>query len=219
MKTKKNTFVEKNEPESDSLTTYAEEDDPEDVNFLPESLTNQIPDMTGIDFSTFHSLAGATDILGKGAVSTEKTYTANNGSVSKRSQDIKSLCEMPNTSFSKYSRFFLSSESPTDCTDSMSVSCSSTYNANCNYNTTRKTIPDSSCKSDSGLKIDFKSDLNIEGEVRGRMRRWSSVDCDTVASQRPPFPHTKKIKASSANASAVKVGLTCAVLYILVVSC
>jgi hypothetical protein len=63
------------------------------------------------------------------------------------------------------------------------VSCSSTYNSACNYNTNKKT------------------DLNTE--MRGRRSRWSNIECETAATKRPPFPIIKKPK----NTSIAKVRL------------
>jgi hypothetical protein len=57
------------------------------------------------------------------------------------------------------------------------VSCSSTYNSACNYNTNKKT------------------DLNTE--MKGRRSRWSNIECETAATKRPPFPIIKKTKNTS----------------------
>ena len=99
----------------------------------------------------------------------------------------------------------------------LSISCSSTYNANCNYNTIRKNNFDSDTELNIDYKNDYRNDIrndkddlndnksdknslknDLNGEVRGRMRRWSSVDCDTMTAQRPPVPYSKRTKASSA---------------------
>lgn len=57
------------------------------------------------------------------------------------------------------------------------VSCSSTYNSACNYNTNKKT------------------ELNTE--MRGRRSRWNNIECETAATKRPPVPIVKKAKNTS----------------------
>ena len=219
LKSKKNTCVEyKNEADPDSLTSFTEEEESEMYPrppFLPsENVSVQVLgiDISGIGAEILHSLNDTScPVLHlHPAVSDNKTSPPKIICESDIKKDSIGAEDPSMSQITDYSPFlFMTAQSPVDLSDPLSMSCSSTYNANCNYHTSRKSDSHSDLVRD--FKNEFRSDskddlnpnvklnMNLNTEGKGRTRIWSSVDCDTVSAHRPPppHPHTKKTKSSS----------------------
>ena len=228
LKSKKNTLVEfKNETDSESLATCPEEEESEESSqsFLisQHSLPSENKSMhvlginvSGIDVAVFESLVDpccSSVSVPLGSDLRENSIGVLGEIDSKifenqRRKDMLSTADASMSDIADYSSFpFMSAESPMDHTDPMSMSCSSTYNPNCNYSTSRRGDLHSDLIRD--FKNEFPSDsngdmtssinlnVNLNTEGRGRTRMWSNVDSETVSIHRPPHPHTKKTKGNS----------------------